>query len=137
MPKDYRLIHFQQALNENGSILDGHAKRLFSGGMMHHTMIVAFDDPIPASELDQYLKEFEELVKGSGLVESVAARHHIRVPGDDHAPVAIASAVLQLSLPDLDALNATFTMPGAIDLIKRWQSRHPYKAVWVNHEPLS
>ncbi|MBO8200932.1 hypothetical protein JW613_21860 [Streptomyces smyrnaeus] len=105
--------------------------------MIHHTMIVAFDDPIPASELDQYLKEFEELVMGSGLVESFTARHHIRVPGDDHAPLAVASAVLQLGLTDLDALNATFTMPGAADLIKRWQSRHPYKAIWVNHEPLA
>ncbi|WP_342210953.1 hypothetical protein [Streptomyces sp. MH60] len=100
-------------------------------------MIVAFDNPIPASELDQYLREFGQLVAESGLVESFAARHHIRVPGDDHAPVAIASAVLQLRLADVDALNATFAMPGAVDLIRRWQSSHPYKAVWVNHEPLA
>ncbi|MFF1651670.1 hypothetical protein [Streptomyces sp. NPDC058240] len=99
--------------------------------------IVAFDNPIPTSELDQYLKEFEELVMGSGLVESFAARHHIRAQGDDHAPVAIASAILQLRLADLDALNATFTMPGAVDLIKRWQGRYPYKAIWVNHDPLA
>ncbi|MEV5017942.1 hypothetical protein ACIGW1_06990 [Streptomyces sp. NPDC053780] len=105
--------------------------------MIHHTMIVAFDNPIPASELDQYLKEFEELVKGFAPVESFAARHHIRVPGDDHAPVAMASALLQLRVRDLDALNAIFTMPGAVDLISHWQSRHPYKAVWVNHEPLA
>ncbi|MFD7510028.1 hypothetical protein ACFV5N_11905 [Streptomyces sp. NPDC059853] len=105
--------------------------------MMHHTMIVAFDNPIPASELDQYLTEFEELMTGSGLVESVATRHHVRVPGDDHAPVAVASAILQLRLTDLDALNAIFTLPGAADLIKRWQGRHPYKAVWANHEPLT
>ncbi|MFD7711073.1 hypothetical protein ACFV6E_13805 [Streptomyces sp. NPDC059785] len=105
--------------------------------MIDHTMIVAFDTPIPAHELDQYLKELEELVMGFGPVESFAARHHIRVPGDDHAPVAVASAVVQLRLADLDALNATFTMPGTADLIKRWQSRHPYKAIWVNHEPLA
>lgn len=117
--------------------MDTHKKCLFAGGMIHHTMIVAFDNPIPASELDQYLKEFEELVMGSGLVESFAAQHHIRVPGDDHAPVAIASAILQLRLADLDALNASFTMPGALDLITRWQSRYPYKAIWVNHEPLA
>ncbi|MFG3320793.1 hypothetical protein ACGF3J_22370 [Streptomyces sp. NPDC048171] len=55
--------------------------------------------------------------------------HCSRVPGDDHAPVAVAGAILQLRLADLDALNAS-------DLIKRWQSRHPYKAIWVNHEPL-
>ncbi|WP_446033639.1 hypothetical protein [Streptomyces olivaceus] len=46
--------------------------------------------------------------------------------------MAVASAVLQLRLTDLDALNATFTMPGAVDLIKRRQGRHPYKAIWVN-----
>ncbi len=68
---------------------------------------------------------------------SFAARHHIRVPGDDHAPVAIAGAVLQLRLAALDALNATSTMPGAADLIKRRQARHPYKAIRVNHEPLA
>ncbi|WP_019544786.1 hypothetical protein [Streptomyces sulphureus] len=105
--------------------------------MIHHTMIVAFDNPIPSRELDQYLKEFEEFVMGSGLVESVAARHHISVPGDVHAPMAVASAIVQLRLADLDALNATFTMPGAVDLIKRWQGRHPYKAMWANHEPLA
>jgi FAD/FMN-containing dehydrogenase len=104
--------------------------------MIHHTMIIAFDSPIPTSELDEYLKEFEELVTDSGLVESFAARHHIRVPGDDHAPLAVASAVLQLRLADLDALNATFTMPGALDLVGRWQDRHPYRVIWVNHEPL-
>lgn len=121
----------------NGRILDAAEKRLFTGGMIHHTMIVAFDSPIPASELDHYLKELQELVTGSGSVESFAARHHIRVPGDDHAPVAVASAVVRLGLADLDALNATFTLPGLVDLIERWQGRHPYKAIWVNHEPLA
>ncbi|WP_211267040.1 hypothetical protein [Nonomuraea candida] len=51
--------------------------------------------------------------------------------------MAIAGAVLQLRLAALDALNATSTMPGAADLIKRRQARHPYKAIRVNHEPLA
>lgn len=117
--------------------MDAREKCLFTRGMIHHTMIVAFNSPIPASELDAYIKEFEELVTGSGTVESVAARHHIRVPGDDHAPVAVASAILQLRVADLDALNATFALPGAVDLIRRWQSRYPYQAIWANHEPLA
>lgn len=116
--------------------MDGREKGPFTGGMIHHTTIVAFDNPIPASDLDQYIKEFEELVMGSGLVESFAAQRHIRVPGDDHAPLAVADAILLMRLPDLDALNAAFTLPGASDLFERWQSRHPYKAIWVNHEPL-
>ncbi|MFE2373721.1 hypothetical protein [Streptomyces sp. NPDC059398] len=105
--------------------------------MIHHTTIVAFDNPIPTSDLDEYLTEFEELVRGSGVVESVTTRHHIRVPGDDHAPVAVASAVVQMRLTGLDALNAVYALPGAVDLIKRWQARHPYKAIWANHEPLA
>ncbi|WP_438875018.1 hypothetical protein [Winogradskya humida] len=43
---------------------------------------------------------------------------------------------MQLRLTDLDALNASFTMPGVFELIERWQSRYPYKAIWVNHQPL-
>lgn len=117
--------------------MDAREKHLFTGSMIHHTMIVAFENSIPARDLDEYLKEFEELVMGSGLVESFAAQHHIRVQGDDHAPLAVASAIVQLRLADLDALNATFTMPGVIGLIKRWQGRYPYKAIWVNHEPLA
>ncbi|BCL27040.1 hypothetical protein GCM10017557_18990 [Streptomyces aurantiacus] len=117
--------------------MDAGDKRLFTEGMIHHTTIVAFDNPIPENELNQYLKEFEELVMGSGVVETFSARPHIRVPGDDHAPVAVASAVMQFGIADLDALNAAFTIPGAGDLIKRWQSRYPNKAIWVNHEPLT
>ncbi|MER7414312.1 hypothetical protein [Streptomyces cacaoi] len=105
--------------------------------MLHHTMIVSFDAPIPDSDLDQYLKELEDLMMGSGHVRTFAARRHLRVPGDDHSPVFVSTAVIQFGLPDLDALNAVFALPGAGELIRRWQARHPYKAVWVNHEPLS
>lgn len=69
-----------QAWNENERILDALSKEQFTGVMIHHTMIVAFDNPIPASELDRYLTELEELVLGSGLVDSYSARQHIRVP---------------------------------------------------------
>ncbi|MDQ0785054.1 hypothetical protein [Streptomyces sp. B3I8] len=105
--------------------------------MIHHTMIVAFDSPIPASELEQYLKEFEELVAASGLIETCVVRPHLRVPGDDHAPVAVADAIVQLGVSDLDALEASFAMPGVGEFIGRWQARHPYKAIWANHEPLA
>lgn len=43
---------------------------------------------------------------------------------------------MQIALADLDTLNASFTTPGLEELIQRWQSRHPYKVVWANHEPL-
>lgn len=117
--------------------MDGWRKCLFTGVMIHHTMIVAFDSPIPASELEQYLKEFEELVTASGLIETCVVRPHLRVPGDDHAPVAVADAIVQLGVSDLDALEASFAMPGVGEFIGRWQARHPYKAIWANHEPLA
>lgn len=109
----------------------------FNGGMIHHTMIVAFDEPIPSGELDEFLKGLEELTVGTGAFQSFTARHHLRVPSDDHAPVAIASAVVQLGLADLDALNASFTLPGLGEFIGSWQARRSYKAIWVNHEPLA
>ncbi|MEV7802998.1 hypothetical protein AB0O28_08635 [Microbispora sp. NPDC088329] len=105
--------------------------------MLNHTMIVSFDQPIPDAELDQYLKDIENLMLGSGHVQTLSARRHIRVPADDHSPVFVASAIVQLGLADLDALNAVFTVPGAEELIRRWQSRYPYKVVWTNHEALS
>ncbi|MEU1085998.1 hypothetical protein ACFYPN_17070 [Streptomyces sp. NPDC005576] len=105
--------------------------------MIHHTMIVAFDEPIPTNELDAYLEELEELAMDTGAFESFGARRHLRVPGDDHAPVAVASAVVRFGLADLDALNTAFTLPGIREFIDRWQARHPYKAIWANHEPLA
>ncbi|MGW3952229.1 hypothetical protein ACWEKM_15175 [Streptomyces sp. NPDC004752] len=59
-----------------------------------------------------------------------------RLRGDDHNPAFVATAVVQLGVADLDALNASFAAPGAAELIQRWQSRYSYKAVWANHEPL-
>ena len=40
------------------------------------------------------------------------------------------------SVADTDALAKAFTAPGINEVIDRWQSRHPYKVGWANHEPL-
>lgn len=105
--------------------------------MIQHTMIVSFTDPLPDAELDQFLKDIEQLMWDSGTIRTFAARRHIRVPADDHSPVFAATAVVQFGFADLDALNASFAAPGAEELIRRWKSRFPYQVVWVNHEPLS
>ncbi|MEU1347325.1 hypothetical protein [Streptomyces sp. NPDC005795] len=105
--------------------------------MIHHTMIVSFTDSIPAAELDQFLDDIEQVMRDSGQIQTFAASHHIRVAADEHSPGPAATAIVQIALADLDALNASFTAPGLEDVIKRWQSRHPYKVVWANHEPLS
>ncbi|MFG2597416.1 hypothetical protein [Streptomyces sp. NPDC048462] len=104
--------------------------------MIHHTMIVSFDNPVPDSELDQFLKDIEHLMCDSGEVRMFSAKRHIRVPADDHSPVFAATAIVRFGVADLDALNASFTAPGSEELIRRWQGRHPYKVVWANHEPL-
>ncbi|MFJ2768409.1 hypothetical protein [Streptomyces sp. NPDC087300] len=104
--------------------------------MIHHTMIVSFDSDIPETELHQYLKDIEGLMMDTGRVETFSARQHIRVAGDDHSPVFVATAVVQLGLADLDALNAVFAVPGIVELSKRWQARYPYQVVWANHEAL-
>jgi hypothetical protein len=105
--------------------------------MISHTMIVSFADPIPDAELDRFLADIEQVMRASGQVRTFAARRHIRVPADDHSPVFVATAIVQLGLADLDALNASFVAPGAEELIQRWQSRYAYKVVWANHESLS
>ncbi|MEU7045047.1 hypothetical protein AB0A77_28880 [Streptomyces varsoviensis] len=104
--------------------------------MINHTMIVSFDGEIPDSELDQYLRDIEQVMRDSGAIQTFAAKRHIRVPADDHSPVFVASAVVQLGLADVEALNASFAAPGAVELIKRWQAKYPYRVVWVNHEEL-
>lgn len=105
--------------------------------MINHTMIVSFTGGASDDHVDQFLKEMEKLMRDSGLIQTFVARRHIRVPADEHGPVFAASAIVQIGLADLDALNASFTVPGVEEFIGRWQSRHPYKVVWANHESLS
>uniref|UniRef100_A0AAU3GQ09 Stress-response A/B barrel domain-containing protein n=1 Tax=Streptomyces sp. NBC_01401 TaxID=2903854 RepID=A0AAU3GQ09_9ACTN len=104
--------------------------------MIHHTMIVSFNDSLPDAELDQFLKGMEQLMRDSGTIRTCSARRHIRVPVDDHSPVFAATAVVQFGFADLDALNASFVAPGVEEFIRDWKSRFPYQVVWVNHEPL-
>jgi hypothetical protein len=100
-------------------------------------MIVSFTEAVPDADLDRFLKELEEVMRDSGLIQTIAVRRHIRVPADEHAPVFAASAIVQIGFADVDALNASFAAPGVEEFIGRWQSRYPYRAVWANHEPLS
>jgi len=52
-------------------------------------MIVSFANVIPDAELDQFLKEMEQLMHDSGLIQTFAARRAIRVPGDVREGVVI------------------------------------------------
>ncbi|KAA8882012.1 hypothetical protein F3087_38805 [Nocardia colli] len=104
--------------------------------MINHTMIVSFDQPLPDSTLDQYLADIEQVLLGSGSVQSFAARRHIAVPGEEAIPALIATAIVQIGVADTDTLAKVFTVPGIHEVIHRWQSRHPYRVAWANHEAL-
>ncbi|MQY17227.1 hypothetical protein [Nocardia macrotermitis] len=104
--------------------------------MINHTMIVAFDEPLPDTELDRYLADIEQAMLGTGLAQSVVARRHLAIPGEAEIPALIATAVIQFALPDLETLGKAFAAPSVHEIIDRWQSRYPYKVAFANHEPL-
>ena len=104
--------------------------------MIHHTMIVSFAEPLPDTELDQYLADIERVLLETGVVQSFASARHIAVPGEEEIPALIATAIVQIAVTDGDALAKAFAAPGIEEVIKHWQGRHPYKVGWANHEPL-
>ncbi|GAA1189854.1 MULTISPECIES: hypothetical protein [Streptomyces violaceusniger group] len=104
--------------------------------MIYHTMIVSFDQPLPETELDRYLTDIERVMLDSGLVRSVVTRRHLPIPGEEAIPALIATAIVQVAVADTEALAKAFTEPGMHEVIEHWQSRHPYKVAWANHEPL-
>ena len=104
--------------------------------MINHTMLVSFDEPLPETELDQYLADIERVMLESGLARSVATGRHIPIPGEEAIPALIATAIVQIAVTDLDTLAKAFTTPALHEVIEHWQARHPYKVGWANHEPL-
>lgn len=104
--------------------------------MIQHTMIVSFTDPIPDAELDRYLADIERVMRDSGTITSYTSARHIPVAADAYAPEFTATAVVRIEVADRAALDASFAAPGVEEVIRYWQARHPYRVVWVNHEPL-
>ncbi|MCZ0971011.1 hypothetical protein O1L55_04940 [Streptomyces albulus] len=105
--------------------------------MINHTMFVQFTEPIPDTDLDQYLADVETAAKNTGSLLTFAARRHIRVPGEEQIPAFIATAVVQLGVADLEALGTLFASPEVDEVFDTWRARHPYKAAWANHETLA
>jgi hypothetical protein len=89
----------------------------------------------PPTELDQYLADIERVMLESGFVAAVASRRHIPVPGEAAIPALIATAIVQVSVADIDALAKAFAAPGLHEVIACWQSRYSYKVAWANHGP--
>ncbi|WP_194894471.1 hypothetical protein [Catenulispora pinisilvae] len=104
--------------------------------MIQHTMIVSFTESLPDGELDRYLTDIERALLATGHVQSVASAHHIAVPGEEQIPALIATAIVQVSVADHEALTKTFAAPEIGAVIDEWRGRHPYKVGWANHEPL-
>lgn len=104
--------------------------------MINHTMLVAFEDPISEEDLAEYVRDIERPMAKTGLVRSFAWRRHIAVPGEEHIPAFIATAVVKLGVDDKDALTQLFAEPGIGEVIDKWQARQPYRVAWVNHESL-
>ena len=73
----------------------------------------------------------------TGLIQSFVARGHIPIPGEEAIPALIATAIVQIALPGIETLGKAFAAPGLHEVIDRWQSRHPYKVAWANHEALA
>ncbi|GAA4529043.1 hypothetical protein GCM10023192_14900 [Amycolatopsis samaneae] len=100
-------------------------------------MLVAFDEPLPDTELDQYLTDIEQAMLTAGLAQSVATRRHLPVPGEEAIPALIATAIVQVTVADLDTLAKAFADPGLHEVIARWKSRHSYRVAWANHEAIA
>ena len=105
--------------------------------MINHTMLVAFDEPLPEAELDQFLADIERVMLDTGLAESAVSRRHLPIPGEAEIPALIATAIIQFTLAGTEALAEAFAAPGVHELIDRWQARHSYRVAWANHEPLA
>lgn len=102
--------------------------------MITHTMLVSFADPIADSDLEQFFADIAKAVRDTGIVHAFSAQRHIPVAGEEAIPAFIATAVLQFGVADRDELASLFAAPGAGEVIRSWQARHPYKVAWVNHQ---
>lgn len=105
--------------------------------MIQHTMFVQFTEPIPVTDLNQYLADLEEAARGTGVLRTFAAQHHIPVPGEEQIPAFIATVVVQLGVADVEALGTVFAAPEVGEVFDTWRTRYPFKAAWANHEALA
>lgn len=105
--------------------------------MINHTMLVSFDQPLPEPELDRYLEDIERAIRDTGVVEDFTSARHIPIDGEEAIPALIATAIIQITVADADALAKAFAAPAIGEVIEHWQARHPYKVGWANHAPLA
>jgi hypothetical protein len=102
--------------------------------MIVHTLIYSFSPEMGDDEREAFFEEVAGIMLNEGQAQHVSHARHLRVPGDDHAPVFAASATAEVHFADLDALIQTSALTSMQDFVARWQKRRPYRAVWVNYE---
>jgi hypothetical protein len=103
--------------------------------MITHTLVFSFPVEMTAEDRDQFFTEISHLMVDRGGATSFEHRAHQPAAGDEHAPVFVASAIAQVQFSELNQVGAASALPDLQSFIGRWQSRYPYKAVWVNHAP--
>jgi hypothetical protein len=105
--------------------------------MITHTLVFSFPVDMPAEDRDQFFSEIRQLMVDRGGAAKFEHHAHLPAAEDEHAPVFVASAIAQVQFSDLDQLAAASALPELETFIGRWQSRYPYKVVWVNHAPVT
>ncbi|TWH75086.1 hypothetical protein JD78_03637 [Modestobacter roseus] len=105
--------------------------------MIQQTLFISFDEPLAGDEAVAALAGIEAAIERSGLTRSLVIRPHLAVPGEEDIPAFIGSVVLQVGLPDLEALGQLFAATDVTASFDELREVHPYTTAWVNHETLS
>jgi hypothetical protein len=100
-----------------------------------HTLIYSFSPAMTAADHEEFFREVAGIMLGEGQAVTVEHRIHLPLPTDEHAPVFSATAVAQVTFPNLEALAETSALPSMRTFVGHWQTRFPYRVVWANHEP--
>jgi hypothetical protein len=102
--------------------------------MVIHTLVFSFPSAMTEQDREQFFGEVKAIMLDGGA-QKFEHRAHLPLPADARASVFVASAIAQISFPDLDAVAAASALPALGEFIGRWQARFPYQHVWANHEP--
>jgi hypothetical protein len=105
--------------------------------MITHTLVFSFPVEMPAEARHQFFSEIGQIMVDLGGAAEFVHHAHLPAAENEHAPVFVASAIAQVQFSDLDQLAAASALPELETFIGRWQSRYPYKVVWVNHAPVT
>ena len=105
--------------------------------MIQQTLFISFTEPLTSETVLEALAGIKTTIIRTGLTQAVAVRPHLAVPGEREIPAFIGSAILQVTVTDLESLGELFASTEVTSSFDELRKRHPYETAWVNHEPLS